>query len=64
MPHVPFKPRIVPASADETVKPNGSDSMNSALIRARYAFGNQKLRNSTMPGRYPASATPSRKRNA
>jgi hypothetical protein len=41
----------------------GSATMNVLTIRARVAAGNQYVRYRIMPGKKPASATPSRKRN-
>jgi hypothetical protein len=42
----------------------GIETMKIAMIRARYAAGNQYVRKSTTPGKKPASAAPSRRRIA
>ena len=44
--------------ADES----GIASMNSATIRVRSFWGNQYVRKRMIPGKKPASATPSRNR--
>ena len=51
----------------ETTEPSaveiGMAVMNSAVIRARCDAGNQYVRYRMMPGKKPASATPSRNRS-
>ena len=49
-------------TVDPTAVEIGTATMNQPTARARYSAGNQKVRYRMMPGKKPASATPSRKR--
>ncbi len=54
---------IQPESGPPTTPATGMPIMKSAFMRPRRVPGYQYVRYSTMPGKNPASATPSRKRS-
>ncbi|CAB4907110.1 unannotated protein [freshwater metagenome] len=56
--------RIAPATGAPRALEAGSAIMNSPVSRTRTERGNQKVRYSMIPGKNPASAMPSRTRNA